>query len=232
MMDPLDQRLTDAGKAWRRSQPEPPDLDRLVTKLEPRRSRAFSPRLVFVFVTGLILLGAVAVGPGVGGIFQGFRNGPAVPPTSTPAPTPSLCAQDTACPSQASATPKATSQPSGPERTIALIDSYEKALVAGQWQTAFDMLAPESPTRATGIAAYAAERAPYYTSVAGRYTIGAPTRQVPDWTTYAPLIDGADVSRAYLIEVDYPALSGNNAGYEQFVVGPDTSGTWWIWPVR
>jgi hypothetical protein len=114
----------------------------------------------------------------------------------------------------------------------ALIDSYEAALVAGKWQTAFDMLAPGSPTRGTALADYASERAAYYTSVAGRYTIGAPTRNVPDWTTYAPLIDGADVSRAYLVEVDYPALSGNNAGYEQFVVGPDASGKWWIWPVR
>ena len=55
---------------------------------------------------------------------------------------------------------------------------------------------------------------------------------MPDWTTYAPLTQGADLTQAYLIEVDYPALSGNNAGYEQFVVAPDTSGTLRIWPVR
>ena len=242
-MDPLDQRLTDAGTAWRQSQPEPPDLDRLVTTLVPRRSRAFSPRLVFVFVTGLLLLGAVAVGPGIGGIFQGFRSGlpptpistPA-PSTSTPAPTPDPCAQSTSCPSQVPATPNPTSQPtsqsSGPARVIALIDSYEAALVAGRWQSAFDMLAPTSPTHGMGLAAYAAERAPFYASVAGRYTLGAPTQQVPDWTTYAPLIDGADVSSAYLVEVDYPALSGNNAGYDLFVVGPDAKGVWWIWPAR
>jgi hypothetical protein len=82
-----------------------------------------------------------------------------------------------------------------------------------------------------GLAAYAAERAPYYASVDGRYAIGAPT-QVPDWSTYAPLIDGADLTRASLIEVDYPAMSNNNAGYEQFVVAPDASSRWWIWPVR
>ena len=94
------------------------------------------------------------------------------------------------------------------------------------------MLAPASPTRDLGFDAYAAERDAYFTSVAGRYTMGAPNHDVPDWTTYAPLIDGADLARAYLIEVDYPALSGNNAGYEQFVVAPDASGTWRIWPVR
>jgi hypothetical protein len=231
MMDPLDQRLTDAGTAWRQSQPEPPDLDRLVARLEQRRSRVYSPRLVFVFAAGLILLAAVAA-VGVGGIFQPVRNGLPVTPTSTPAPTPGPCGQDTACPSQVAATPTARSEPSDAARATALLDSYEAALVAGQWQTAFDKLAPASPTRDTGIAAYASERAAYYTSVAGRYKIGAPTQQVPDWTTYAPLIDGADLSRAFLIEVDYPAMSGNNAGYEQFVVAPDASGTWWIWPVR
>jgi hypothetical protein len=238
MMDSLDQRLTDAGTAWRQAQPEPPDLDRLVAGLERRRSRVFSPRLVFVFAAGLILLGAVAAA-GVGGIFPPVRTGLPVTPTFSPAPTPGPCGQDTACPSQVPPTPMATSQPSmatsqpsDAARATALLERYEAALVAGKWQTAFDTLAPASPTRDVGIAAYAAERAAYYVSVAGRYTIGAPTQQVPDWTTYTPLIHGADLSRAYLIEVDYPAMSGNNAGYEQFVVAPDSTGTWWIWPVR
>lgn len=225
-MDPLDQRLTDAGTAWRGSQPEPPDLDRLVAGLDRRRPRAFSPRLGFLFAAGLVLLGAVAVASGVGGIFQAPRNGLPVTPTSTPAPTTSQV------PKTPAPTPEATSQPSDGKQAAILLDSYEKALVAGKWQTAFDMLAPASLTREMGSAAYADERAPYYASVAGRYTIGAPTQQVPDWTTYSPLIEGADLSRASLIEVDYPELSNNNAGYEQFVVAPDASGTWWIWPVR
>jgi hypothetical protein len=220
-MDPLDQRLTDAGAAWRRTQLEPPDLDRLVRGLDTRRSRGFQPRLALVFVTGALLLGALAVVSGGGGLFRGVTNTVPVP-TSTPAPSPS----------QAPSTPEPTAQPSPAERVTALINDYEAALVAGEWQTAFDMLEPSSPTRSMGLDAFAAERAPYYESVAGRYTLGTATRDVPDWTTFAPLIQGADVSRAYLIEVDYPALAGNNAGFEQFVVGPDASGTWWIWPVR
>ena len=226
-MDPLDQRLTDAGAAWRQSQPEPPDLERLVAALDRRPSRAFSPRVGFLLAAGLVLLGALAVAPGVGGVFDGFRSGPPVAATpapssgpATPSPTPS-------------ATPSASIQPSSDAaRATALVDQYEAALVAGDWQTAFDLLAPSSPTHGLGLAAYTDERSPFYESVAGRYTLGAPTRDVADWTTYAPLIEGADVSRAYLIEVDYPALSGNNAGYEQFVVAPDASGAWRIWPVR
>jgi hypothetical protein len=239
-MDPLDQRLSDAGAAWRETQPEPPDLDRLVQRLDRRRSRGFSPQLGFVFVAGLVLLSALAVA-GVGGGFNGFRNGLAVTPTTSPVPTSSPAPTSTPArrASHGSTTPapktpvpaEPTSQPNEGKQAAILLDSYERALVAGEWQTAFDMLSPSSPTRKAGISGYAAEREPYFKSVAGRYTVGAPT-QPDDWTTYAPLIDGADTSRAYLIEVDYPALSGNNAGYEQFVVAPDAAGKWWIWPVR
>ena len=232
-MDPLDQRLIDAGAAWRQAQPDAPDLNRLVAGLERRRSRAFPSRFTFAFVAGLLVLSAIAVAPGVGSFLDRFRNG--APVTVVPTPSPSVAPSEppatTPSPS-ASPSPSSTPLPSGPEAATALVDRYEAALVAGRWQTAFDLLAPASPTHGTGLTAYAAERAPFFQSVAGRYTIGAPTRDVPDWTAYAPLINGADTTRAYLVEVDYPALSGNNAGYEQFVVGPDASGTWWIWPVR
>jgi len=219
-MDPLDQRLTDAGITWRQTQPEPPDLDRMVASLDRRPSRGVAPRLAFVFAAGLLLLAAVAVAPGVGGLFQRSDNVVPVQPSSSPAPT--------AAPSQApSAVPL-----SDADRSTALLDRYQAALVAGDYQAAFDLLAPSSPTHEAGLEAYAAERAAYYDSVAGRYTLGEPTRDVADWSAYAPLIDGADTARAFLIEVDYPALSGNNAGYEQFIVAPATDGTWRIWPVR
>jgi hypothetical protein len=232
MMDPLDQRLTDLGTAWRRSQPEPLDLERFVARLDRRPSRAFPPRLMFVFVGALLLLSAVAIAPGVGGLFQGLRNGPPVTATASPSLTPTVTPGPSSSPSPVPVSPTPSTQPSDAERATTLLDEYEADLVAGRWQAAFDLLAPTSPTRATGLPAFSAERAAYFDSVAGRYTIGEPTRDVPDWTTYAPLIAGADVSRAYLIEVDYPALSGNNAGFEQYVVGPDAGGTWRIWPVR
>lgn len=240
-MDPLDQHLVDAGAAWRQAQPEPPDLDRMIATLDRGRRRGFSSRFTFVFVAGLLLLAAVAAAPGVGAMLNQLRNGlpatatataspsptPSAPPASQPGPTPTATA---------TALPTATPVPdpssvSDAVRAATLVDAYEAALVAGQWQTAFDMLAPASPTHGTGVAAYEAERAPYYESVAGEYSVGTATR-VTDGSQYDPLIDGADLSRAYLVEVAYPAMAGNNAGYEQFVVAPDTSGTWRIWPVR
>jgi hypothetical protein len=230
-MDPLDRQLMDAGAAWRESQRADPDLDRLVAGLGGRRARAFSPRLTFVFAVGLLAIAGLGVATGGGGLFRTFRNGLPVGPTSsaivnaTNSPTPSS-------PSTPSASPQTTPLQTDAERATSLLDTYESSLVAGKWQDAFALLAPGSPTHAMGLDAYAAERTPYYRTVAGRYQLGEPTRDVADWGTYAPLIDGADVSRVYLIEADYPALSGNNAGYEQFVVGPDSAGDWWIWPVR
>jgi hypothetical protein len=121
--------------------------------------------------------------------------------------------------------------PSARKQATDLVDRYEAALAAGKWQTAFDLLATASLTHEAGLATFASERAAFFDSVDGRYTIGNPAR-VSDWTTYEPLVAGAVRSRAWLIEVDYPALSNNNAGFEQFVVAPDSSGAWRIWPVR
>jgi len=229
-MDPLDQHLTDAGRAWRQTQPEPPDLDRMVARLDHKRSRGLAPRIAIAFVAaGLALVVAVAVGPRIGGLLQHGSPAPAVGagvPTAAPSQGPAT---------RPSATPSAAASPSvspsdDPDVVSELVGRYEDALVAGDWTTAFDLLAATSPTHDAGASAFAAEREPFYASVDGQYTVGEPSR-VTDLTAYAPLVDGADASRAYLIEVDYPAIGGN-AGYEQFVVAPDPSGAWRIWPVR
>ena len=125
----------------------------------------------------------------------------------------------------------ASAVPGESVQAVELVRQYEDALVAAKWQVAFDMLGTTSPTHESGFASFKDERAAYFDSVKGRYAIGDPAR-VTDWTDYAPIVDGADRTRAWFIEVDYPALAGNNAGYEQFVVAPDTTGTWRIWPVR
>lgn len=228
-MDPLDQRLTDAGLAWRRTQPEPPDLDRMIVALRQRRSSLFQGRLMVTFLAGLLLVAAIAIAPGVGGFLQGNHSPapivPTAPPSTTPAPT-------VASPSPSTQPdPSASAVPGESVQAVELVRQYEDALVAAKWQVAFDMLGTTSPTHESGFASFKDERAAYFDSVRGRYTIGDPAR-VTDWTDYAPIVDGADRTRAWFIEVDYPALAGNNAGYEQFVVAPDTTGTWRIWPVR
>jgi hypothetical protein len=228
-MDPLDQRLTDAGAAWRQTQPEPPDLDRMIVALRRRRSGLFQGRLMYTFVAGLLVAAALAVAPAAGSFLQQLQVTPPVLTTTSPSPSPS----QTTSPEPTTASPQPTSSPVPSDHEVAsdLVDRYEAALVAARWQDAFDLLAPTSLTYEMGFEAFASERAPYFVSVGDRYVLGTPTR-VTDWTTYGPAVAGADRARGYLVEVDYPALSNNNAGYEQFVVAPDSGGTWRIWPVR
>jgi hypothetical protein len=229
-MDPLDQRLTDAGAAWRQTQPEPPDLDRMIVALPRRGSGRFTGRLMYAFVAGLLLLAAIAVAPGVGGFLNQLQPPVTVVPTVSPSATPGETSASPA-PTPASPAPSPSASLSDRETATDLVNRYETALVAGNWQTAFDLLAPSSLTHEAGLDAFASERAAFFVSVDGRYVIGDPTLAT-DWANYGPVTAGADRSRAWFMEVDYPALSGNNAGYEQFVVAPDSGGTWRIWPVR
>ena len=229
-MDPLDQRLTDAGIAWRQTQPEPPDLDPMIVALRRRGSGRFSGRLMFALVAALLLAAALAVAPGVGSLLQQVQ--PPVPVVASPSPSvPSSQAPASAAPTPSSPAPSPSVSPNDRLTATDLVDRYETALVAGKWQTAFDLLAPTSLTREAGLDAFAAERAQYFVSVDGQWVIGS-ISNATDWESWGPTVAGAERSRAYLVEVDYPALSGNNAGYEQFVVAPDAGGTWRIWPVR
>jgi len=229
-MDPLDQRLTDAGRFWRQNQPEPPDLDRMLVALGRRRPGLFQGRLMYAFVAGLLLLAAVVAAPGVGSFLHQTR---------VPAPTQTSPSRSS-LPTEPSTSPEPTPGSTPPSPSAVAIDSeiatdlvhrYEAALVAGNWQTAFNLLAPTSLTREAGLTSFSDERHAFFESVNGRYVIGSPA-PATDWATYGPLVSGADRSRAWFLEVDYPALANNNAGYEQFVVAPDAGGTWGIWPVR
>jgi hypothetical protein len=110
---------------------------------------------------------------------------------------------------------------------MATIDRYVAALVNGDYPTAWAMLAPESRAGWGSVAAFAAERAPYFRSVAGRYTVAeAPPATAPlsFWITEDHLAR-VDPSHATLIEVDYPALAGNNAGYELYIVTDAAAGS-------
>jgi hypothetical protein len=226
-MDPLDQHLRNAGAAWRQSQPEPPDLDRMIVALRRERSGLVPRRLMFAFVATLLLAAALAVAPGIGSFLHQLQPSTPIVVAPTPSPEPSQT------PSRPSTSPVPSPTASASDSAVAtdLVQRYESALVAGQWQTAFDLLAPTSLTHEAGLAQFSSERAAFFQSVKGRVTIGKPS-PATDWASYGPVVTGADRTRAWLIEVDYPALSGNNAGFEQFVVAPDSGGTWRIWPVR
>ncbi len=85
------------------------------------------------------------------------------------------------------------------------------------------------------LADYTTERSAYFHSVAGRYTLSAPTNDAAAltiWTSSPDPVRGADLSRAFIVQADYPELADSNAGLEVFLVAPDVRGVWRIWVVR
>jgi hypothetical protein len=122
-----------------------------------------------------------------------------------------------------------------PDTAALVTDRYERALVDGRWQEAWDMLAPVDQVQRVTFGDYVYERKAYFQSVAGRYTLSAPTNDpaaLATWTSNAEFVQGADLARAFIVQADYPALAGNNAGYEVLLVAPVADGAWRIWEVR
>ena len=174
-------------------------------------------------------------------------------PTAAPSlsVTPGLSIVTTASPSASpTAGPTETPMPGDAAKASALLDAYERALVDSKWREAWDMLSPAQQARWLsmdtssvpsaiktqwgGLAWYVYDRAAYFHSVAGRYKLSPPTHDaatVELWTS-GGMAEGADLGRGFIVRVDYPALAGNNAGWEVFLAAPDASGDWRIWIVR
>jgi hypothetical protein len=89
------------------------------------------------------------------------------------------------------------------------------------------MLAASSRAHWGSLATYTYDRSAYFKSVAGRYTVNTPApgsmAPITDWaaTMYGPPLD---LAHAVLVEVDYPNLAGNNAGFNLYVVQPGADG--------
>ena len=153
-------------------------------------------------------------------------------PVVTPAPMPSASLAAVGSPSAS----KPTAAPSGPPGTAtaadiaaatAAVDAYTRLLVKGDWSAAYAMLAPASRDVYGSLANFTYERAAYFKSVAGQYTVTVPapgdTGPITDWLpdTYGTPVD---LAHTVLVEVDYPALAGNNAGYGLYLVALGASG--------
>ena len=122
--------------------------------------------------------------------------------------------------------PAATSTAADVAAAAAAVDAYTRLLVQGDWSSAYAALAPASRAQWGSLANFKYERSAYFKSVAGRYTVvPAPIDMgsIADWLpgTYGTAIDA---SHAVLVEVDYPALAGNNAGYGLYLVAPGSAG--------
>jgi hypothetical protein len=145
----------------------------------------------------------------------------AKPPVATPKPSPAVVAP--------SAKPL-----SDAAKALAVTQRYENALIAGRWQVAWDILSSAQQSMRGTLANFVYERAAYFDRI-DRYTLSRPTHNaavLKTWTTSRDLVRGANLARAYVIQVDYPQLANNNAGWEVLLVAPDSSGAWRIWYVR
>ena len=190
----------------------------------------------------LLLLVSVAAGACVG---QAVALAPAAAPTpvatARATPTPQAPEPVVAPSPRPTTTPARTPAPTpAPAITDAvrvkrLIHRYQDALIAGEWRTAWGMLAPAHRAAIGSLADYRYERQAFYRSVDGRYAVGTPTHSasaLARWLPPSPSSLGANLKRGYIVRVTYPALAGNNAGWEVFLVAPTLTGRWAIWEVR
>jgi hypothetical protein len=131
--------------------------------------------------------------------------------------------------------PGGTPAPGDATYAAALLERYERALVDGDWATAYAMLGAAQRSL-TSFRDFSIERSAFMKSVAGRFSLepGIHDRQtIETWTADAVSTREADLARAFVITVDYPAIPADtNANFEVFLVAPDRSATWWIWPLR
>jgi hypothetical protein len=131
--------------------------------------------------------------------------------------------------------PTGTPGPGEAARAAALLERYERALVDGDWTTAYGMLSAAQRSMTT-FREFSSERSAFFRSVAGRFSLEPvlhDRQTIETWTADATSTRDADLASAFVITVDYPAIAADtNANFDVFLVAPDRSGTWWIWPLR
>lgn len=139
-------------------------------------------------------------------------------------------ASESPSPAEASGSPIASAADQTPSATdIAaakiLVDTYIAHLVAGNFQTAYEMLSPDSQAAWQSLADFTYDRKAYFDSVAGRYVIKVSPGDIGSitfWLTDRNR-DLVDLAHAVLVEVDYPNIP-TNSGYEVFIVSPGKNG--------
>jgi photosystem II stability/assembly factor-like uncharacterized protein len=166
---------------------------------------------------------STALPAGFGASCQGVPTGLFVEPV-VPSQSPSPPASATASPSPTM--PIQTPSPAEVNAAKDAVDRYTAALIRGDDVAAWAMLAPEAQTPWGSLANYTYERSAYFKSVGGRYTIQVWPTDVAPITFWLTATYGAsiDLRHAVLVKVDYPALAGNNASFDLYIVSPGANG--------
>jgi hypothetical protein len=166
---------------------------------------------------------AIVLGLVVGGCGVAPASPSGVATIASPSPEASLTSPAAPPPSE----PDQTPSPPEIAAAEAAVDAYTRLPINGDWAAAWSALAAGSRTQWASFADFRSERAAYFKSVAGQYTVTLPPtgsdQPIDEW---ARAMGGAtiDPGHAVLVEVDYPKLALNNAGYSLYLVQPGASG--------
>ncbi len=175
----------------------------------------------------LLLIAAVAA-------CQGTAPTPSPSPTATPSPTPSPSPTATPSPTP-SPTPTPTLDPlatptplpTGAPGAYAAVKSFEDALLAGNYEAAWEMLGKGSQSTWGAVQSFQKERSAFLATAGTTYKEQlSPTNTLSlvQWiegTSWGPGIDRAN---AYLISVTWAALADNKAAVEIWVANPVPGG--------
>jgi hypothetical protein len=121
-----------------------------------------------------------------------------------------------------------------------LLNTFQDALTSHHWKKAWDMLGPE-PDYGWSYASFAANESGFMQSAGTAYDVTLFTHDparirlwvIPDnYPTNPITIQTADFDRSFVARVWYRALRDNNAGWDEYLLGPDEGGTWRVWWLR
>jgi hypothetical protein len=154
---------------------------------------------------------------------------PVAPPETPPSPSAPPASQTPGPTAAASASLSAAEDAA---TALATASDYLRALTAGRFADAWQLLSPESQGFAGSEEHFASERAAFYRTAGSRYQVSTPDRSEEALATWLASSFSGDAARAFVLRVDHPALGPNNSGWEMLITAPDGSGTWRIWVAR
>jgi hypothetical protein len=140
------------------------------------------------------------------------------------------------CGAPAGATPStaaASREPTDAELADQTLSAYMGEVVGRDFDAAWARLAPGAQRAFGSREQFTSEKLAYLQSAGSAFVMPPPTHDVALLRQFTDGLDDAPpLDRAYIVQVDFPGLAGNNAGYWILVTAPDATGEWRVWQVR
>lgn len=154
---------------------------------------------------------------------------PVASPTSAPSASPAPTRRSPA-PSRSASPTATTAHPGDARIAVELVQRYEGALVAGDAQLAWSLLADEE--RLGSFAEFRTERAQMIVRTKGRFVVGKARHDPAELRRWLGILQpSADLSRAQLVQVEWPVVTAYNQ-FDVFMAAPNRNGEWRLWTLR